>query len=134
MNYSYRKQRPQPPPYHKQHPQRAAPATRFNQPHMPEITVSQQARQDLIDIWRYVADDNPDAADRLLDTLDTKIALLLDHPLLGPARPDIAPNLRYLIADNYLILYRVRKESVEIVRVLHGARNLSVLFKDDETT
>jgi len=101
---------------------------------MPEITVSKRARQDLIDIWRYIAADNPGAADKLLDTLDDKIDLLVDHPLLGPARPDIAPDLRYLISENYLILYRVLRESVEIVRVLHGARNLKALFEGDETT
>ena len=66
--------------------------------------------------------------------LNEKIGLLADHPLLGPARPDIAPDLRYLISDNYLLLYRVLPESVEIVRALHGARNLSALFRDDEKT
>ena len=101
---------------------------------MSEITVSKQAKQDLIDIWSYIADDNPQAADTVLDTLNKKISLLADHPLLGPARLHIARDLRYLISGNYLILYRVIKENVEIVRVLHGARNLSALFKDDETS
>ena len=99
---------------------------------MPEITVSKRAKQDLIDIWSCIADDNPQAADTLLDTLTKKIGLLADHPLLGPARPDIACELRYLISGNYLILYRVHLDAVEIVRVLHGARNLSGLFKDDK--
>ena len=101
---------------------------------MPDITVTKQAKQDLIEIWVYVADNNPTAADKLLDTLNKKIGMLSDHPLLGPARPDIAPDLRYLISGNYLILYRVHRDSVEIVRVLHGARNLSALFKGDETS
>lgn len=92
---------------------------------MPDITVSKQARQDLVDIWLYIADNNPYAADTLLDRLHEKISYLADHPLLGPTRPDIAPNLRYLVSGNYLILYRLLQESVEIVRVLHGARNLS---------
>jgi toxin ParE1/3/4 len=100
---------------------------------MPDITVTKQAKQDLLSIWSYIADDNPSAADKLLDTLNKRIGTLADHPLLGPARPDIAPDLRYLVSLDYLILYRVRKDAVEIVRVLHGARNLSALFKDDET-
>jgi toxin ParE1/3/4 len=98
---------------------------------MPEVTLSKQARQDLIAIWNYIADDNPTAADTLLDTLDKKIALLADHPLLGPARPDIARDLRYLVAKNYLILYRVLPDVVEVVRVLHGARNLKALFSEE---
>jgi len=101
---------------------------------MPDITVTKQAKQDLIEIWVYVADNNPAAAEKLLDTLNKKIGMLADHPLLGPARPDIAPDLRYLISGNYLILYRVIGDSVEIVRVLHGARNLSALFRGDETS
>lgn len=56
---------------------------------------------------------------------------LAEYPLLGPARPDIAPDLRYLVSGNYLVLYRVRSESVEVVRVLHGARNLKALFEDE---
>jgi toxin ParE1/3/4 len=99
---------------------------------MPEITVTKQAKQHLIEIWVYVADNNSAAANKLLDTLNKKIGTLADHPLLGPARPDIAPHLRYLISGNYLILYRVLGDDVGIVRVLHGARNLSALFKGDE--
>lgn len=98
---------------------------------MPEVTLSNQARQDLIAIWEYIAEDNSAAADRVLDTLDARMQLLADHPLLGPARPDIARDLRYLVSENYLILYRVLDDVVDIVRVLHGARNLRALFKDD---
>lgn len=100
---------------------------------MPRVTVTKEAKQDLRSIWSYIAEDNPSAADRTLDTLNDKIRLLADNPLLGPARPDIAPDLRYLVSDNYLILYRAISDGVDVVRVLHGARNLAALFKDDDT-
>ena len=96
------------------------------------ITLTVTARQDLLAIWEYIANDNVAAADRVLDTLDSRMQLLADHPLLGPARPDIAPDLRYLISDNYLILYRVLPDAVEIVRVLHGARNLTAILADSD--
>lgn len=99
---------------------------------MPTVTLAAQARDDLIAIWGYVAQEHPAAADRLLDAIGERMGLLADHPLLGPARPDIAPDLRYLVADNYLILYRLAGADVEVVRVLHGARNLSALFENDE--
>jgi toxin ParE1/3/4 len=99
---------------------------------MAEVTLSNQARQDLLAIWEYIAEDNFAAADRVLDTLDERMQLLADQPFLGPARPDIARDLRYLVSENYLILYRVTGDVAEIVRVLHGARNLRALFKDDE--
>ena len=101
---------------------------------MPRVTVTKEAKRDLRSIWSYIAEDNPSAADRTLDTVNDRISLLADNPYLGPARPDIAPDLQYLVSGNYLILYRVLSESVEIVRVLHGARNLAALFKGDETT
>ena len=71
------------------------------------------------------------AADRVLDTLNDQLTLLSAHPHLGRERPDIAPGLRYCISNNYLVLYRVIEEKVDIIRVLHGARNLPVLFEDE---
>jgi len=98
---------------------------------MPAITLTVAARQDLLAIWAYIATDNVAAADRVLDTLDARMQRLADHPLLGPARLDIAPDLRYLVSDNYLILYRILPDAVEIVRILHGARNLNAIFTDN---
>jgi len=95
---------------------------------MPRVFRTRRARLDLIDIWRYVADDDPEAADRLLDTLDARCALLAEHPHLGPARDDIRPGLRYLVEGEYLILYRIVDEGVEVVRVVHGRRDLSGLL------
>jgi toxin ParE1/3/4 len=86
----------------------------------------------LVDIWAYIAADNPHAADRLLNTSDSKISLLVENPKLGRARSDIAPDLRYLPVGNYLILYRGIPEGIEVVRVLHGARNLRAIFHGDE--
>lgn len=95
---------------------------------MPRVFRTRRARQDLIGIWRYVADDDPDAADRLLDTLDSRCASLNEHPQLGPARDDIRPGMRCLVEGEYLILYRTVDEGVEIVRVVHGKRHLPGLF------
>ena len=85
---------------------------------------SRRARQDLIDIWDHIAADNPDAADVLLDRIDEGCLGLAEHPRLGPARDDIRPGLRYLIVGDYIILYRIVGEDVEIVRVVHGRRDL----------
>ncbi len=83
-----------------------------------------QAEDDLLDIWLYIAQDKPNAADQFLDELEAKFLLLAEQPQLGPARPDIAPGLRYFPVRSYLILYREITEGVEIVRVVHGARRL----------
>ena len=95
---------------------------------MPTVRRTAQADEDLIDIWVYIAQDNPNAADHLLDEFESKFALLAGQPRLGAARSDIAPGLRHFPAGNYLILYRETDDGIEVVRVVHGARRLSNLF------
>jgi toxin ParE1/3/4 len=63
----------------------------------------------------------PDAADRLLERIDDKCALLAENPQLGRSRPDIAPGFRYFPIGSYLILYRTVENGIEVVRVAHGA-------------
>ena len=63
-----------------------------------------QAEQDLIEIWLYIAQDNPDAADRMLDERESRFQLLSEQPCLGPARPDIAQEMRFFPVGSYLIL------------------------------
>ncbi|HRC73918.1 MAG TPA: type II toxin-antitoxin system RelE/ParE family toxin [Candidatus Competibacter sp.] len=95
---------------------------------MPVVRRTAQADEDLIDIWVYIASDNPQAADGLLDDFENAFLLLAGQPRLGPARPDIAPKLRYFPVGNYLILYREIAGGIEAVRVIHGAREFSRLF------
>jgi toxin ParE1/3/4 len=87
-----------------------------------------RAEDDLLDIWRHVATDNPVAADRLLDRINGTFALLAETPRLGPARRDVGHDMRYFVVGSYLILYRPLANGVEIVRVVHGARRLTGLF------
>jgi toxin ParE1/3/4 len=94
---------------------------------MPSIRRTARAEDDLVDIWIYIAHDNPDAADRLLEEIDRKCDLLADNPRLGHARPDIAPEFRHWPVGNYLILYRPLPDGIEVVRVVHGARRLDSL-------
>jgi len=95
---------------------------------MSRIRITPLAEQDLVEIWYFIAQDNPLAADRLLDLLGQKYTLLADNPNMGPARPDIAKELRYHPVGNYLLLYRVISGDIELVRVVHGARDLQSLF------
>ena len=95
---------------------------------MGRITLTPRARVDIDDIWLHVALDRPAAADRLIDRIVTRLQVLADHPQLGPARPEIAPEARVVVVGAYLALYRVVGAHVEIVRIVHGARELKGLF------
>lgn len=85
---------------------------------------TRRARQDLIEIWSHIAAENPAAADTLLDRIDENCTRLTRHPHVGPARDDIRPGLRYLVVGDYIMLYRLVDDDVEIVRVIHGRRDL----------
>jgi len=99
---------------------------------MPRVTRTEQAENDLLSIWEYIADDNSKSADKLLRLINERCDMLAEHPKLRPARPDLGQELRYLPVGSYLILYREIENGVEIVRVLHGARNLDMIFHGEE--
>ena len=95
---------------------------------MRRLFCTRAARDDLIDIWTHIAADDPTAADRILDRLDEVASHLADNPQMGPARDDIRPGLRYLVSGSYLLLYRIDGDGIEIVRAVHGRRDLYGLF------
>ena len=83
------------------------------------VYFTRAAREDLIAIWTHIA-----AADRVLDRLEEAASHLADNPQMGPARDDIRPGLRYLVSGSYLLLYRIADGGIEIVRAVHGRRDL----------
>ena len=98
---------------------------------MARIIRSPAAAQDAAEIWAYIADDNLSAANRLLARLDRTFQLLSTQPLIGQAVENIAPHLRFIPIGSYLIFYRAIDDGVEIVRILHGARDItSEFFRD----
>ncbi|MDR9900957.1 type II toxin-antitoxin system RelE/ParE family toxin [Aetokthonos hydrillicola Thurmond2011] len=86
------------------------------------------ADEDLLEIWSYIAQNNVEAADRIFDKIDQKCQLLSTTPKAGVRRDDLVPGLLCLIEGNYLIFYRIIDETIEILRILHGARNLKAIF------
>lgn len=87
-----------------------------------------KAADDLLEIWLYIARDNVSAADKVLDSIDARCRMLAEFPEIGTLREDIGPSVRVLVVGNYLVLYRARDDRVDIVRVLHGARDLRDLL------
>jgi toxin ParE1/3/4 len=83
-----------------------------------------QAVRDLDNIWDTVAADDPAAAMRLIERIAARTATLADFPASGRERPEIGEGVRSLVTGKYLILYRIAPDSVDIVRVIHGARDL----------
>jgi len=95
---------------------------------MKKIFYTEKAQQDLISIWSYIAEDNHYAADKILDLIYEKCKILAENPHIGQSRDDIAVNMRYFPIKNYLALYQINCDGVEIVRILHGSMDLYSIF------
>jgi toxin ParE1/3/4 len=95
-----------------------------------QIVVSRRARNDFKRIWRYIALENEDAADRLLLAIDARIERLRAYPEIGSLRDDIRPGARSLAHGSYLVLYEYDAVTmvVEIVAIVEGMRDLDALF------
>lgn len=70
----------------------------------------------------YIAEDNPAAADRLVQRIMRAVNLLGKNPAMG--RPGRVSGTRELVVGDtpYIVPYRVRANAVEILRVFHAAR------------
>jgi len=56
----------------------------------------------------------------------TKIfELLADFPDSGPLRPSLGSDIRIYPIDNFVVIYRVAPDAIEIVRILHAARDIT---------
>lgn len=101
---------------------------------MGRVRKTVPAKRDYVQIWLHIAGDSVDAADRVVAEFDEKLQLLAQFPGLGQSREDLAPSLRSFPVGNYLLFYRAVKGGIELVRVLHGARDLRRLFRTPGTT
>jgi toxin ParE1/3/4 len=87
------------------------------------------ASRDLEEVEEYISRDNPDAAARLIFLIREKCGVLSRQSKIGRDCSELFPGLRGFPVGNYLIFYLPAKEGIEVVRVLHGARDLPSLFE-----
>ena len=95
---------------------------------MPELEISAEAETDLLDIWLYIAEDQPINADRYLDKLQEKAQKLAEFPDLGRDRPELAEGLKSFPVDRYNLYYTLTQTKLILVRVLPGDRDISAIF------
>lgn len=92
------------------------------------IEYSKESKQDLIDIKKYIKYNlqEPDTAKRLINKIRTEINKIIDKPeLYAIIDDDFIKKLeiRKIIVDNYIVFYRIKNKTIQIVRVLYGRRN-----------
>jgi len=95
-----------------------------------DFRLSPHAFQDIDSISKHIAQGNLDAADRLRDEFFDAFEKLAEIPGIGHLRKDLAaePLRFWLVYSSYLVIYKPDSHPLEIVRVLHSARDIKNLL------
>lgn len=88
---------------------------------MLPVVWRETARRQLAEIVAFIAEDNPQAARRLKERIESVVVPLAQYPYLYPSGR-VAGTRELVAHPNYLIVYKVAAERVEIVAVLHARR------------
>ena len=97
-----------------------------------KLRLSKEAGRDLDDAWGYSAEHwGPDRADALLDDIHDTFRLLVRFAEAGRHRDELSPGLRSLPVSGFVVLYQILEGNLEIVRVVHGSRDLGGLLSDE---
>ena len=96
---------------------------------MTRILRREAAKSDLKQIWKYIASDSKERANGFLRTINGKLEALTKNPLMGRERDEIVPGLRSFPIGRYVIFYQPIEDGIDVVRILHGARDIESLFE-----
>jgi len=91
---------------------------------MPRLLIRPAAEADLDEIWWYIAQDSPSNANRFLDKIQDSCLTLAEQPNIGAKRDNIKQGLRSHAVGHYLVFYFPLVDGIEIIRVLHGSRDI----------
>ena len=100
---------------------------------MAAFRFTPDAVADRDDIWQFIASDNRAAADRVEEAIFAACEALARNPFQGPVRPDLTKlPVRFWTLPcypNYIVVYRPETNPLQVLRVLHGKRNIRRILK-----
>ncbi len=96
---------------------------------MTNVAYTARAETDLLEIAAHIALDSPLHAELFIARLERKAEAAARNPRIYPQRTELARGLRSIAVGRYLIFYRIVANGIEIIRILHGARDLKRLFE-----
>ena len=100
-----------------------------------KLGISPLAEVDLESIGDWIAQDNPVRAVSFTEELYHQCLLIAESPVIYRERPELGQSVRSCAYGRYLILFRLLDTEVRIERVVHGSRDITRLFgNQDETT
>ena len=95
---------------------------------MAALHYTDSAENDLLEAWLFIAEDSPQAADRVADAIDREARLLLTHPGMGRERPELADGLRsWPTTTPYSLFYFADAAGIVVARILHHARDIGAV-------
>lgn len=95
------------------------------------------AEEDLAEAYLFLATQSPEAAERLFDPVEAAIDLLIENPLAGRSRAFLAERAQGVRSwalpgfESFLLFYRPAGRGIDVLRLLHGARDLPRRLGDD---
>ena len=93
-----------------------------------KLIIAEQAIEDLMDIWLYIASDSIRHADRFIDILYEKCIYLCATPEIGRERTELLPGIRCLPVKRYLVFYMVTDQAIAVARIVSGYRDIDSIF------
>ena len=93
---------------------------------------TERARKDLIDIWNYYDEVGaPAAGEKLLRKIARTLETLSDLPESAPLRRELRPDMRSFHVDRYILYFDYTESDLRLIRVVHGARDITADLFDD---
>ena len=93
-----------------------------------------RARQDLVDIGRYIGEDNPQAARRWVARLRKRAQQASDSPQSARVVPELMrDDVREVIERTYRLVYRIQTDTVDVLTVFEGHRQLRASELEEDT-
>ncbi len=86
------------------------------------LLISPEAESDLLGIWHYIFQESN------TESIIDGIFLVARHPFAGRLRSELRAGLRSFPIRSYVLFYRIDGENINILRVLHGQRDIETLF------
>jgi toxin ParE1/3/4 len=96
------------------------------------LRFSPLVKHDLAEIAEYISQDSPRHAANWIRVLRSRFEEIAKQPLLYRFRPELGVDARLAPVGQYVILFRVRKDTVRIERVVHGSRDLLPMLEEIE--
>ena len=93
---------------------------------------TETAESHLDAIHTYISQDSPEYAKHIVDRLHRRSQQIADFPLSGRKVPEYEMNqIREVMEGSYRIIYHIKPNQIDVLAVLHGARNV---LREDEAS